>query len=84
MPSRLRLSPGAILRRGVGGVVLVAIMGLLLVVISRVAPRSPVVILAACILGVLAMKLVERRLKRWRQRWDEQEAARNRPAGPGR
>jgi hypothetical protein len=59
-------------------------MGLLLVVISRVAPRSPIVILLSCILGVLAMKLVERRLKRWRQQWDEHEAARNRSTGPRR
>jgi hypothetical protein len=62
----------------------VATMGLLLVVVSRVAPRSPIVILVACVLGVLAMKLVEGRLKRWRQRWDEHEAARNRPPGPRR
>jgi cobalamin synthase len=81
MPSRPPRSPGAFLRRGVGAVVLVATMALFLVMISRVAPRSPVVMLVACIFGVLAMKLVERRLKRWRQRWDEQEAARNRPPG---
>ena len=61
-----------------------ATMGLLLFVISRVAPRSPAVILVAVVLGILAMKLVERRLKRWRQRWDEQEAARNRPPGSRR
>lgn len=82
MPSRSPRSPGAILRRGVGAVVLVATMGIFLVMVSRVAPRSPVVMLVACVLGVLAMKLVERRLKRWRQRWDEQEAARNRLRGP--
>lgn len=82
MPSRPPRSPGAILRRGVGAVVLVATMGIFLVMVSRVAPRSPVVMLVACVLGVLAMKLVERRLKRWRQRWDEQEAARNRLRGP--
>jgi fructose-specific phosphotransferase system IIC component len=84
MPSRPRASPGTFLRRAVGAVVLVATGGIFLVVITRVAPRSPIVILVACVLGVLIMKLVERRLKRWRQRWDEQEAARNRPAGPGR
>ncbi|HSB79765.1 MAG TPA: hypothetical protein VLM91_13365 [Candidatus Methylomirabilis sp.] len=84
MPSRPRLSPGAVLRRGVGAVVLVAVAGIFLVVINRAAPRSPLVILAACVLGVLAMKLVERRLKRWRQRWDAQEAARKRAAGSGR
>ena len=78
------MSPGTILRRAVGAVVLVATAGLLLVVVSRVAPRSPAVILAAIILGILAMKLVERRLKRWRQRWDELEAARNRPPGSRR
>lgn len=78
MPSRPRTSPGTFLRRGVGAVVLLTTTGLLLVLISRVAPRSPVAMLVACVLGILAMKLVERRMKRWRQRWDEQEAARTR------
>jgi peptidoglycan/LPS O-acetylase OafA/YrhL len=78
------MSPGTILRRAVGAVVLVATAGLLLVVISRVAPRSPAVMLVAIVLGILAMKLVERRFRRWAQRWEEQEAARKRPPGSQR
>jgi peptidoglycan/LPS O-acetylase OafA/YrhL len=78
------MSPGMILRRGVGAVVLLATLGLLLIGISRFAPRSPLVILVVCVLGILTMKLVEYRVRRWARRWEEREAARNRPPGSRR
>lgn len=76
------MGPGVILRRGVGAVVLLAVVGFALWVIPRLGVRSPVAILVICALGILTMKLVERRVRRWAQRWEEREAARARRPGP--
>lgn len=84
MPNRPPLSAGVILRRGVGAAVLVAVVGILLIAIPRLGARSPVAILVICVLGILTMKLVERRFRRWAQRWEEREATRKRPPGSRR
>ncbi len=59
------------LRRGLIPVVVLPIVAALVGGITRLAPRSPVVILAVCVLAVVAMKLVEHRVHRWFRRWEE-------------
>jgi hypothetical protein len=39
--------------------------------LTRVAPRSPVVILAVCVLAVVTLKVVEREVRRWFRVWEE-------------
>jgi len=51
------------------------IAGILLVV-PRVAPRSPLTIVVLCVLAILTMKLVEHRIRRWFVWWARQQAAR--------
>ena len=65
------------MRRWIGAVVFVVGLGIVALVIPRLAPRSPVAIILVCVLGVLTMKLVERRVRRW----FDHRAARQR-AGP--
>jgi hypothetical protein len=38
-------------------------------ILPRFLPRSPLTIVAACVLAVVAMKLVERRLYQWLRRF---------------
>jgi cell division protein FtsW (lipid II flippase) len=77
------------LRRWLGaGIVLVLIGGIVLVV-PRLAPRSPLTIVVLCVLAVLTMKLVEHRIRRWLAWWAGQQAAREaqlpaRRKGPGK
>ena len=76
------MDPGSILRRGVGAVVLLAVLGFAVWVLPRLGARSPVAILVICVLAILTMKLVERRVRRWFRQWEEREAARARRPGP--
>ncbi len=71
MPNRPPTSPGMILRRAVGAAILVAVVGILLIAIPRLGARSPVAILVVCVLAVLTMKLVERRVRQWFNRWGD-------------
>ncbi len=59
------------LRRGLVPLVVFPIIAVLGWAVTRVAPRSPIVILAVCVLAVVAMKLVEHRVRRWARRWEE-------------
>jgi peptidoglycan/LPS O-acetylase OafA/YrhL len=52
--------------------------------VARLSPRSPAVILLVCVLAVLAMKLVERRILRWRRQWEAREMERQRRGPQGR
>ena len=64
------------LRRWVG-VVSFSLMAIVLIwVASRLGPRSPMAFVILPTLGILTMKLVERRVARWFRRWAEREAAR--------
>ena len=71
-------------RRWIGAVVCVVAVGIIALVVPRLAPRSPIAIVLLCALAVLTMKLVEHHVRRWFQRWAEREAARNRPPGSRR
>lgn len=63
------------LRRWLGaGVVLILIGGIVLVV-PRIAPRSPLTIVVLCAAAILTMKLVERRLRQWLTLWAARQAS---------
>lgn len=66
-------------RRWVGVVVYLAALGIVAMVVPRLGSRSPVAIALLCVLAVLTMKLVERRVHQWFRRWAERQAARTRP-----
>lgn len=69
------------MRRWVGLAVLLVIAGITWVVIPRLGAgaRSPVVIVLLCGVAVVTMKLVERQVHKWFQRWAEKQAARTPP-----
>jgi len=66
-------------RRWIGAVVCLAALGIAVLVIPRLAPRSPVAIVVLCALAVLTMKLVERRVRNWFERWADRQASRTTP-----
>lgn len=69
-------------RRWVGALVCVVAVGIIALVVPRLAPRSPTAIVVLCALAVLTVKLVERRVHLWFRRWAEREASRTmRPRG---
>jgi hypothetical protein len=65
-------------RRWIGLTVLLVIAGIAWVAIPRLGAgaRSPVVIVLLCGVAVVTMKLVERQVHKWFQRWEERQAAR--------
>jgi hypothetical protein len=63
-------------RRATGVVVCVILLGIILVLVPRFSPRSPVAIVALCALAVLTMKLVERRVRQWFNYWAARQASR--------
>jgi len=67
---------GKWLRRATAVVVCVVLLGIILVLVPRVGPRSPVTIVVLCALAVLTMKLVERRVRQWFDRWAARQASR--------
>jgi peptidoglycan/LPS O-acetylase OafA/YrhL len=66
-------------RRWIGAVVCVVAVGIIALVAPRLTPRSPIAIVVLCALAVLTMKLVERRVRQWFERWAGRQAARTRP-----
>ena len=64
------------LRRWVGLVIFFLVAIVLIWVASRLGGRSPLAFIILPALGILTMKLVERRVARWFRRWAEREAAR--------
>ncbi len=72
-------------RRWIGLAVLLVFVGIAWVVIPRLGAgaRSPVAIVLLCGMAILVMKLVERQVHKWFQRWAEKQATRTpRPRGP--
>ena len=64
------------LRRWVGVVIFSLVAIALVWIASRLGSRSPLAFVILPALGILTMKLVERRVARWFRRWAEREAAR--------
>lgn len=64
------------LRRCVGVVIFFLVAIALVWAVSRLGSRSPLAFVILPALGILTMKLVERRVARWFRRWAEREAAR--------
>jgi peptidoglycan/LPS O-acetylase OafA/YrhL len=44
-------------------------------VVPRLGARSPITVVVLCVAAVLTMKLVERRVRQFFQRWAERQAA---------
>ena len=63
------------LRRWLGASVLLVLIGGIVLVVPRIAPRSPLTIVVLCALAILTMKLVERRLRRWLTVWAARQAS---------
>lgn len=80
MQSRLPAWNASRLRRWIGVAVLLITVGIAWVVIPRLGAgaRSPVAIVLLCGVAVFVMKLVERLVHKWFQRWADREAARTR------
>jgi hypothetical protein len=57
-------------RRWIGWAVFVAALVLVGWILPRLLPRSPVTVVILCVVAVLVMKLVERRVRLW-FRWLE-------------
>lgn len=66
-------------RRWVGVALYLVALGIIAMVIPRLGSRSPVAIALLCVLAVLTMKLVERRVHQWFHRWAARQAARSTP-----
>jgi peptidoglycan/LPS O-acetylase OafA/YrhL len=79
MRSRQRAWDSRRVRRWIGAVVCLVAVGIATQVIPRLAPRSPIAIVVLCALAVLTMKLVERRVRQWFDRWVQRQAARTTP-----
>jgi len=53
------------LRRWIEAVLCLAMLGIAALAIPRLSSRSPIAIVLLCVLAVLTMKLVERRVRQW-------------------
>ena len=64
-------------RRWIGAVVCMGVVGMIALLVPRLAPRSPLAIVLLCALGVLTMKLVEHRVQQWFRRWADRQTGRS-------
>ncbi len=76
------MADGRRVRRYIGWVVFAAALVVAGWIVPRVLPRSPVTIVFVCGLAVLAMKLVERRIRNWFRHLDARRAAELRRTPP--
>jgi hypothetical protein len=71
------------LRRWLGWVIFGAALAVAGWILPRVLPRSPVTILILCVVAVVTMKLVERRIRAWFRRLEARRAAELHRSPPG-
>jgi hypothetical protein len=71
-----RAPDGGTLRRWIDVAVFLLALAAAVWLIPRISPRSPIAILVLCVVAVLTMKLVERRIRQLFRRWAERQAAR--------
>lgn len=76
MQTRPVARDAARLRRWIGAGVCLAGLAVVVLVVPRLLPRSPLAIVVLCALAILTMKLVERRVRRWFDRWAERQVSR--------
>lgn len=76
MQTRPLTREAARLRRWIGAGVCLAGLGIVVLVVPRLSPRSPLAIVVLSVLAILTMKLVERRVRQWFERWAERQAGR--------
>ncbi len=65
--------------RWIATVVCLGSLATVALVIVRLAPRSPLMIVLVCALAVLTMKLVAWQLQQWFHRWDACQGPRSTP-----
>ncbi len=70
MPSRPYAGNARHARCWIGAIVCLATLGVAVLVIPRVASRSPIAIVLLCALVVLIMRFVEHRVRQWFDRWE--------------
>ncbi len=77
----LRMHDSRNLRGWIALAVLLVFVGIAWVAIPRLGAgaRSPIAIVLLCGVAVLVMKLVERQVHKWFQRWAEKQATRTPP-----
>jgi hypothetical protein len=61
------------LRRWIGVLVFFVVVAAAVWLVPRLGIRSPFAIVIVPVLAVVAMKLVERRIRQWLRRWAERE-----------
>ncbi len=71
-----RVRDGASLRRWIDVAVFLLALAVAVWLVPRLSPRSPLAIVALCVVAILTMKLVERRIRQLFRRWAERQAAR--------
>ncbi len=67
-------------RRGIAGAAALLAGAAIWYFVPRLGVRSPAAIVVVCATAILAMKLIEHRVRRWFRRWEERTAARGREA----
>jgi hypothetical protein len=63
------------LRRWIAAATFFVAVGVAVWVVPRLGARSPITVVVLCVAAVLTMKLVERRVHQFFQRWAERQAA---------
>jgi hypothetical protein len=71
-----RAPDGGSLRRWIDVAVFLLALAAAVWLVPRLSPRSPLAIVALCVVAILTMKLVERRIRQLFRRWAERQAAR--------
>jgi cell division protein FtsW (lipid II flippase) len=75
MRNRQAVKDARRVRRWIAALVCVVAVGIIALVVPRLAPRSPIAIVVLCALAILTVKLVEHRVRRWFDRWTNRQAA---------
>ena len=70
-----RAPDGGSLRRWIDVAVFLLALAAAVWLVPRLSPRSPLAIVALCVVAILTMKLVERRICQLFRRWAERQAA---------
>ncbi len=73
-------SKGQRTRCGIAGAAALLVGAAIWYLIPHLGARSPAAIVVVCAAAILAMKLIEHRVRRWFRRWGELSAAKGREA----
>jgi F0F1-type ATP synthase assembly protein I len=70
------------LRRWIGLGIFLLVIAVAGWIVPRLGARSPLLFIVLPVLGILTMKLVERRVSQWFRRWAAKQAVRSRGGRP--